>query len=53
MKKFLRIALTVAVLASLASIALAARLPGGPPAPDPGLSFSSVFIAAVLSVLGL
>jgi hypothetical protein len=61
MKKFLRIALTVAVLAALAPIALAAAAPGGG-APQPQVSqaisgtavFSwSALIAAILSWLGL
>lgn len=53
MKKYLRIALTVAVLASLASVAMAD--PGGtvPPPMYSDISAFKVIMAAVLSVLGL
>jgi hypothetical protein len=51
MKKYLRIALTVAVLASLAPIALAA--PGGTIPPPPPQSSISLAITAILFVLGL
>jgi len=63
MKKFLRIALTVAVFAALAHLALADVAPGGgvpqPQVADPAsgtaslTSWWSAFIAAILSWLGL
>jgi hypothetical protein len=55
MKKSLRIALAVAVLASLASIALADAAPGGG-VPQPKVvevSSWSLIIATILSLLGL
>jgi hypothetical protein len=51
MKKYLRVALAVIVLASLAPIALASP-GGGNPVPPPQSSVSLV-IAVILSVLGL
>lgn len=62
MKKFLRIALTVAIIAAIAPIALAAGAPGGG-APQPQVAtltssgaltpWWSALIAAFLSWLGL
>ena len=55
MKKSMRIALTVAVLASLAPIALAFSAPGGgnPQPQVSDLTSVSLAVAAVLSLLGL
>lgn len=56
MKKSMRIALTVAVLASLASIAMADADPGGT-VPQPlavhQMPIFAAIIAAILSLLGL
>jgi hypothetical protein len=51
MKKSLRVALVVAVLASLASIALAS--PGGTIPPPPPQTSLAVIACAILSILGL